>query len=916
MPTQTASSSEETAAEPPSTFPPSKPAGPARAPSAADLVKPSPFPPLSLMHDRAQSVSHALTEAQRAKRDGKGKGKVEAGEAVLSTDGPVVKGKAARRWKPDTSPGTAAKKLFPKPNLLQRAHRRFFIKRDLKYGRDWTPEELDEAAKRGNFPERPSDLFLKMYADVLTTLTRDPLAGNVSPSLIGTQGTIPLSIVSTIPDIMQHYKDCIVLAEKEVFLVTNYWQPSDSVNTIASGLKELDRRVGERNGEKIVVKVMWDRGAIQQLWHNHVAVTPQTWAPLGLPHPDEVPNLSLQVINFHRPLLGTFHQKAMVVDRKIALLNSNNIQDRPNLEMMVHLEGPVVDSIYDNILISWDEKLVPALPCLLDPSPSSHPDLFPYTFTDHNAYLANIDVAKAAKAARILLSRQDKAAKEGGQTESLSPPEWWRRDSTNPHGFLQTRPSTASAAGGDGHADGDGKFANLVMQLVEKAREEKARLALGMSSLGERGLSGVFAPSEHAAGGTASGRQSTSGTRPLIPPVGQGQGQTDEARTSVADSGVEVGNCGGEEKARGAAEKWLGKTKQNGAADVKAGGLNGEALTVPTHPLSMATSDPSPPGMDDASAPSPSGQAVPHSPPDTTASPSDAASPSTAANGNGNGNGSHLSKGTASSARLRALSKALNAGAITKIDAAFDDETLIHDFKPHMLHKAHKPFPMALVNRRPHGFPGHGDIRCPQDAAWLAALRYAEKNVFIQTPTLNARPLVRGIIEACSKGGRDGQGIPVTLFLDLGFNDKGESIPFQGGTNEQVVFRLYAALNAVGKQNNLHVYWYTGKDQIRPLNAVHKSRNCHIKFLAVDGQCGVVGNGNMDSQSFWHSQEANVLIDNPQIVSDWMDQLRTNQSTHKYGRVDTDGIWRDPTTGEELEKPKSIGCITAMRAVI
>lgn len=47
-----------------------------------------------------------------------------------------------------------------------------------------------------------------MYADVLTCLTRDPLAGNVSPALIGSQGTLPLSIVSTIPDIMQHYKDC------------------------------------------------------------------------------------------------------------------------------------------------------------------------------------------------------------------------------------------------------------------------------------------------------------------------------------------------------------------------------------------------------------------------------------------------------------------------------------------------------------------------------------------------------------------------------------------------------------------------------------------------------------------------------------------------------------------------------------
>ncbi|GAA5856728.1 hypothetical protein JCM8547_008811 [Rhodosporidiobolus lusitaniae] len=920
-------SSSETAAEPPTTST-KRPANPPRQASAVeDLVKPSPFPPLELMQDRSRSVSYTLAQSQlraQEKRARKGKGKEEAVPAPSTSSSSggggaaQTTGKSGGKWKSNLAPGEAAKKLFPKPNVFQRAHRRFFIKRDLKYGRNWTPEELDEAAKRGNFPHRPSDLFLKMYADVLTTLTRDPLAGNVSPALIGTQGTMPLSIVSTIPDIMQHYKDCIVLAEKEVFLVTNYWQPSDSVNTIASALEELNKRVGERKGEQIIVKIMWDRGAIQQLWHNHVAVTPETWVPLGLPHPDKVPNLSIQVINFHRPLLGTFHQKAMVVDRKIALLNSNNIQDRPNLEMMVHLEGPVVDSIYDNIIISFDERFSPPLACLLSPSPTSDPSLFPYTFSDMNPYLANIDVAKAAKAARILLSRQDEKARAEEEQTSLSPPDWWRRDSTplqpnqahgHGHGHGAHGPGHGGQAGGEGEEGG--RFAALVLQLVEKAREEKARLAMGMNQFGERGLSGVFERGQHdgtAAGGAASSRPSTSGNRPAVssplaaPTVLAGGGE--EGRSSVADSGVEV-----------ASQREV-EEKGNGA--VPGGDENGLKLPGGGHDLSLAQSDPAPPGLKpDADAPPPTASALPQSPPNTTASPTipAAATGGDSPSGSGfsqNGNG----KGTASSARLAALSKALNAGAITKRDAAFEDESLIHDFKPHLLHKKHEAFPMALVNRRPHGSPGHADLRCPQDAAWLAALRYAEKNVFIQTPTLNARPLVRGIIEACTSGGPQKSGIPITLFLDLGFNDKGESIPFQGGTNEQVVFRLYAALRAVKKEGNLHVFWYTGKDQIRPWNANFKSRNCHIKFLSVDGQCGIVGNGNMDSQSFWHSQEANVLVDSPQIVSDWMDQLRTNQSTHKYGRVDTDGIWRDPVSGEELESPKKIGCWTAMRAVI
>jgi len=44
------------------------------------------------------------------------------------------------------------------------------------------------------------------------------------------------------------------------------------------------------------------------------------------------------------------------------------------------------------------------------------------------------------------------------------------------------------------------------------------------------------------------------------------------------------------------------------------------------------------------------------------------------------------------SVRLQALSKSLNAGALAKIEAAIHDESLIDDFKPHMLHKAHEPF--------------------------------------------------------------------------------------------------------------------------------------------------------------------------------------------------------------------------------
>lgn len=204
--------------------------------------------------------------------------------------------------------------------------------------------------------------------------------------------------------------------------------------------------------------------------------------------------------------------------------------------MMVHLEGAIVDSLYDNMLISFDEPLKPSLPCLVEPSPSTHPHLFPFTFADANPYLADIDVAKAAKAARILLKRQDSQAEKGEQTQSLSPPEWWRRDSASPSPWpfgalshhhpnhLHTTPRIARTET-DEHEGG--RFAALVMQLVEKAREEKARLALGLGSA-RQSTDGPNAGSTYppvAANGLASHSPS---------------GPSEGPRSSVADSGVEL----------------------------------------------------------------------------------------------------------------------------------------------------------------------------------------------------------------------------------------------------------------------------------------------------------------------------------------------------------------------------------------
>lgn len=81
---------------------------------------------------------------------------------------------------------------------------------------------------------------------------------------MGSRGVLPFSVISVIPDIMQHYYDVIIEAEHEVFLATNYWEASNSSQKINDGFIELSKRAQKR-GKKVVVKMMYDRGNLKQV---------------------------------------------------------------------------------------------------------------------------------------------------------------------------------------------------------------------------------------------------------------------------------------------------------------------------------------------------------------------------------------------------------------------------------------------------------------------------------------------------------------------------------------------------------------------------------------------------------------------------------------------------------------------------
>ena len=48
--------------------------------------------------------------------------------------------------------------------------------------------------------------------------------------------------------------------------------------------------------------------------------------------------------------------------------------------------------------------------------------------------------------------------------------------------------------------------------------------------------------------------------------------------------------------------------------------------------------------------------------------------------------------------------------------------------------------------------------------------------------------------------------------------------------------------------------------------------------MIIDSRVAIQGNGNQDTQSWFHSMEVNIMIDSAQICADWEEQLRRNQS--------------------------------------
>jgi len=645
---------------------------------------------------------------------------------------------------------------------------------------------------------------------------------------------------------MRHMSNLIVRAEKEVILATNYWQNSVASKYITNAMRELSRRAGER-GERIIFKLEYDRGRAKQALNNHMSVSPKEYmgTAVNIPAPEDIPFIDLQVVNYHRPMVGTFHCKYMVVDRKYAVLQSNNIQDNDNMEMMTHLEGPIVDSLYDMALISWNNKLDPPLPSTN--SPAVQGGVSSFKNDDHNAMFGENGAIKGHS-----------AVVHPGRMREQKAYEYHSRDVNQP-GAVEQNIATNRANSSQNALTGPGTT-------------ENATRPAGTSETSENGVGGITDGMEQA---------KLRGESQPIEHQGQDLGvvgRIQENAKAVAVTGDVDHIPHPEKEHHGAVSNLVGNKhseKHGGNKETNAPGVIGpdaetkQFLSEGTQQLPQSQ----------IKHPSPENNLLPEH---TTDDPhydvdiaGEVARVQTAV--------SPKNGETRIEAVTRHLNHTKNAGFKGNAPECEPEE----EMTPYIPHPVHEPFPIAMVCREPYGTPNHSSVYNPQNEVWLSALRNAKKNVFIQSPTLNAEPLVPAIIEACERG------IDLYCYICLGYNDTGELLPKQGGTNEMIAHKMYTSLSPQGKQK-LHYFFYIGKDQTVPIVAKKKKRDCHIKVMIVDEHIGIQGNGNQDTQSWYHSQEINVMFDSALVCKAWIDGLRRNQNTHLYGEVGKmDGVWRD-----------------------
>ncbi|KAF2022401.1 phospholipase D/nuclease [Aaosphaeria arxii CBS 175.79] len=153
----------------------------------------------------------------------------------------------------------------------------------------------------------------------------------------------------------------------ELILVTCFWAQSESLQTLNKVLRTLSEKAIHRGTEKIRVRLCFSSLSLfQKLFHKQSVAgqtyDQSTWAKkLGLPSPDSLGGLDLQIKSVFILPFSVMHPKFIIIDRERAVLPSCNISWEEWFEGAVTLSGPIIEQFLHFYSSFWVRHKLPPL---------------------------------------------------------------------------------------------------------------------------------------------------------------------------------------------------------------------------------------------------------------------------------------------------------------------------------------------------------------------------------------------------------------------------------------------------------------------------------------------------------------------------------------------------------------------------
>lgn len=163
-------------------------------------------------------------------------------------------------------------------------------------------------------------------------------------------------------------------AQYEILFVTCFWARSASLEKLCATLVKLsDKARSHPTGTpKLRVRLCFSsRSLTQKLFHTSSTTgyiyPPSKWRSLGLPPPEYLNGLDLQVKSLFVLPFSVLHPKFVIIDRQLVLLPSCNLSWESWLECCLPLTGPIVNSFVRFWQHTWGPNDLADLPA--NPAP-------------------------------------------------------------------------------------------------------------------------------------------------------------------------------------------------------------------------------------------------------------------------------------------------------------------------------------------------------------------------------------------------------------------------------------------------------------------------------------------------------------------------------------------------------------------